>query len=82
MGNVLTAQEVRVLNHWGRNSNAVVNLLRIEARDLDDNPRAYEHNQTDLEFRRRYWTNDAAITDDELERLRLIVRKLALRVPR
>jgi hypothetical protein len=82
MGNVLTAREVRFLNHWGRNSNAVVNLLRIEAGDLNDNPRAYEHNQTDLEFRRRYWTNDVRITAEELERLRLIVRKLAQRVQR
>jgi integrase len=30
MGNVLTAAEVRFLNHWGRNSNAVLSLLRIE----------------------------------------------------
>jgi hypothetical protein len=81
MGKVLISEEVRFLNHWGRN-NAVVNLLRIEGGDLQDDPRKYAPSKLNLEHQRRYWNNDVMITHEERERLRIIVHRLAQRVPR
>jgi hypothetical protein len=82
MAKFLTPEEVRFLNYWGRSSNAVTNVLRIEAGDIVDDPRKYAASKSNIEIEHRYWKNPGFITHADHERLRVIVRKLAQRVPR